>query len=237
MESFVDLAHALPDLSREARCGRPETVYCPGKSPAQVADIARTLFQRHGYCLCTRVAANQVDAVRTQWAAAADEGLDEALLWHDPVAGLLRLGSAPRRSDKLRAGVISAGTADQAVAGEAAGTLEFFGWTVERIADVGVAGLHRLLARLELVRSCHVLVVVAGMEGALPSVVGGLVSRPLVAVPTSVGYGAHFGGLSALLTMLNSCASGITVCNIDNGFGGACAADAILRLAEEAGQL
>jgi NCAIR mutase (PurE)-related protein len=225
MESFVDLTHTLPDLSREARCGRPETVYCPGKTPAQVAEISRTLFDRHGYCLCTRAEAEQVAAVQAGWTG------EPSLIDYQPTARLLRLGQAPPRSADLRVGVISAGTADQAVAEEASGSLEFFGWQVERIRDVGVAGLHRLLARLELVRSCHVLIVVAGMEGALPSVVGGLVARPVIAVPTSVGYGAHFGGLAPLLTMLNSCASGITVCNIDNGFGAACAADAVLRLA------
>ena len=230
METYVDLGHALPDTSREARCGRPETIFCPGKTPAQVAAISEVLYRRHGYCLATRAEATHAAAL--QEVCSGWMHLPAPACHYDTLTRLLTVGAAPLRSSSLRAGVVSAGTADQAVAGEAAGVLEFFGWSVERIADVGVAGLHRLLSCLEKLRSCQVLLVVAGMEGALPSVVGGLGSCPVIAVPTSVGYGAGFQGLAPLLTMLNSCASGITVCNIDNGFGAACAADAILRMVE-----
>jgi NCAIR mutase (PurE)-related protein len=222
-ESFVDLTDALPDTSRVERCGRPEAVFGPGKTPRQVARITAELVRRNGYCLCTRVSAEQAAAVR--------KVLPDAV--HDPVSRLVLAGSCPPREASLRAGILSAGTADQVVAEECARTLEFYGWPVTRFRDIGVAGLHRLLARLEEIRQCSVLVVIAGMEGALPSVVGGLVSRPVIAVPTSIGYGAHFSGLAPLLTMLSSCATGITVTNIDNGFGAACAADAILRLASQ----
>jgi len=133
-------------------------------------------------------------------------------------------------------GVLCAGTSDLAVAEEAAVTLQAFGRRVEKIHDVGVAGIHRLLGEIDRVRACGVVIVVAGMEGALPSAVAGLVEIPVIAVPTSVGYGASFGGLTALLGMVNSCANGVTVTNIDNGFGAACAADAILRLLEKRGQ-
>ena len=148
------------------------------------------------------------------------------------VLGTPSRGEEKRRLNGLPVGVLCAGTSDLGVAEEAAVTLETFGRRIERIHDIGVAGIHRLLAEIERIRSCSVLIVVAGMEGALPSVVAGLVRLPVIAVPTSVGYGANFGGLTALLGMVNSCANGVTVTNIDNGFGAACAADAILRLAE-----
>jgi len=220
-ERYVELEGALPDTSRMERCGRPEAVFGPGKTPDQVARIARELVARNGYCICTRVDASQ--------AAATVAGVPGAV--HDPEARLIFAGTCPTMPDSLRVGIVSAGTADQAVAAECAGTLAFYGWHVDRFCDVGVAGIHRLLSKLEDIRACSVLVVVAGMEGALPSVVGGLVRCPVIAVPTSIGYGAHMGGIAPLLTMLNSCATGITVVNIDNGFGAACAADAILRLA------
>jgi pyridinium-3,5-biscarboxylic acid mononucleotide synthase len=220
-ESFVNLGDALPDTSRKERCGRPEAVFGPGKTPRQVAQIARELVEHNGYCLCTRVDAAQAEAV-LQLLPGAE---------YDATSRLVFAGTRPESAGALRVGVISAGTADQAVAEECARTLDFYGWDVEHIRDVGVAGIHRLLSRLEVIRSCSVLVVVAGMEGALPSVVGGLVRCPVIAVPTSIGYGSHMGGIAPLLTMLNSCATGITVVNIDNGFGAACAADAILRLA------
>jgi NCAIR mutase (PurE)-related protein len=220
-ERYVELEGALPDTSRMERCGRPEAVFGPGKTPEQVARIAGELVARNGYCICTRVDASQ--------AAAAMAAVPGAI--HDPEAGLIYAGSCPRMPGGHRVGIVSAGTADQAVAAECAGTLEFYGWQVVRFCDVGVAGIHRLLSKLDDIRTCSVLVVVAGMEGALPSVIGGLVRRPVIAVPTSIGYGAHMGGITPLLTMLNSCATGITVVNIDNGFGAASAADAILRLA------
>lgn len=152
-------------------------------------------------------------------------------VWHAR-ARCITIGRDKSAEGGFAVGVVCAGTADLPVADEAAVVLDFFGRRVERVADVGVAGLHRLLGEVDRLRACGVLVVVAGMEGTLPSVVAGLVDRPLIAVPTSVGYGANLGGLSALLAMLTSCASRVTVVNIDNGFGAACAADAILRLAE-----
>lgn len=142
-------------------------------------------------------------------------------------------GAAAGSAGRWSVGVLCAGTADLPVAEEAAVALEFFGRRVERISDIGVAGLHRVLAETDRIRSCGVLIVAAGMEGALPGIVSGLVERPLIAVPTSIGYGANFGGLAALLGMLNCCGSGVTVVNIDNGFGAACAADDILRLASD----
>lgn len=154
-------------------------------------------------------------------------------VWHERARCLTVGGFLPSRS-RFTVAVVCAGTSDLPVAEEAVVTLESFGHQVERITDVGVAGLHRVLGEQERLRACGVLIVVAGMEGALPSVIAGLVTRPVIAVPTSVGYGANLGGLSALLGMLTSCSNRITVVNIDNGFGAACAADAILRLTAEA---
>ena len=213
-----DLGFAKVDLERAERCGRPEVIYCEGKLPEQVAEIAHTLFQREGFFLGTRANADQYAAVRA---------ILPQTVFHAR-ARCLTLGSASPES--LTVGLISAGTADEPVSEEAAITLETFGWKVKRIADVGVAGLHRLMAQRPQLNECQVLIVVAGMEGALPSVVAGLTDQPLIAVPTSVGYGASFQGLAALLGMLTSCGSRVTVVNIDNGFGAACAADAILRL-------
>ena len=218
----ADLNFAQVDLSRLERCGRAEVIFSPGKTSGQIVKIAKVLLEKHGSFLATRASAEQAEFVKNQL---PETEFSEA-------SGILRQGRASNAfASSLRVGVISAGTADQRVAEEAGLTLDFYGWDVLRIQDVGVAGIHRLFARLEEIRSCDVLIVVAGMEGALPGVVGGLVSAPLIAVPTSICYGAGFQGLAALLGMLNNCASGITVVNIDNGFGAACAADSILRLA------
>ncbi len=214
--------YACLDLSRAERCGRPEVVFCPGKEPGQVAEIAKELREKNGCCLCTRAGEEHWRAV----GAVLEDAEFHAL------GRLITVGRAPVSAAGFRVGVVSAGTADQFVAEEAACTLEFYGWEVARVRDVGVAGLHRLMERLEILRSCSVLIVVAGMEGALASVVGGMVKIPVIAVPTSVGYGANFSGLAPLLSMLNSCSAGVTVVNIDNGFGAASAADSILRLAE-----
>ena len=173
--------------------------------------------------LATRLTRDHAEAVRRH--------LPDAV-YHER-ARCLTLGMAPRNASLLPVGILCAGTSDLPVAEEAAITLESFGRIVERIHDVGVAGIHRLLGEIDRIRSCGVLIVVAGMEGALPSAVAGLVEIPVIAVPTSVGYGASFGGLTALLGMVNSCANGVTVTNIDNGFGAACAADSILRLLEK----
>lgn len=174
--------------------------------------------------LATRAGAEHFAAVR--------ECLPDAR-YHER-ARCITVGCQPARPHPRPIGVLCAGTSDLPVADEAAVCLESFGRTVERVTDIGVAGLHRLLGELGRIRSCGVLIVAAGMEGALPSVVAGLVAVPVIAVPTSVGYGANFHGLAALLGMLNSCGSGVTVVNIDNGFGAACAADDILRVAESA---
>ena len=204
-----DLGHTRLDLQRELRCGHPEVVYGAGKAPDQLVEIARVLVERHGRLLVTRVDEAGAGAV-----CAEVEGAE-----HHPVARAVTVGAPEENAGEGRVLVVSAGTSDGPVAEEAALTARVMGARVERLLDVGVAGLHRLLGRTEDLRRARVLVVVAGMEGALPSVVGGLVDRPVIAVPTSVGYGASFGGVAALLAMLNSCAAGISVVNIDNGFG------------------
>jgi len=209
------------DLDRAERCGRAETIFSEGKLPAEVAAIAKILREAGQTVLATRAEKAHFDAVA--------EIFPEAV-WHAR-ARCITVGQHPESGSKHTAAVVCAGTADLPVADEAAVTLKSFGHRVERITDVGVAGIHRLLEEQDRLRSFSVLIVVAGMEGALPSVVAGLVNRPVIAVPTSVGYGANLGGIAALLGMLTSCSSKVTVVNIDNGFGAASAADAILRLA------
>jgi len=217
-----DLGHTRLDVEREARCGVPEVVYASGKTPQQTVEIARALLEEHGRFLATRVP----DAT----AAALLEAFPDAAWSERARCALLdRRGERATRGQVL---VLGAGTSDEPVAEEAALTARFAGARVEVLRDVGVAGLHRLLAHQHDMRAADALVVVAGMEGALPSVVAGLVDVPVVAVPTSVGYGASFGGLAALLAMLNSCAAGVTVVNIDNGFGAGFAA---ARIAARAG--
>lgn len=207
---FKDLTFAQLDLHRDLRVGCPEVIYCAGKSPEQFRRIVEHLIDDRSDILATRAEAVHFDAVRM---------LSPGLRF-DPVSRTITL----RRSrldlpPSSYIAVVTAGTADIPVAEEAAVTAETFGRRVERVFDVGVAGIHRLFHRLNLIRGARVVVAVAGMEGALPSVLGGLVEAPVIAVPTSVGYGASFQGLSALLTMLNSCAAGVSVVNIDNGFG------------------
>ena len=216
-----DLGHSVVDTHRELRCGFPEAIFAAEKSPDELVEIAQTLVETHGRMLATRV---QPDG-----AAALLEALPDATL-HERS----RAVTVDRRADPEpavgRVLVVSAGTSDGPVAEEAAVTARMCGAAVETLADVGVAGIHRLLASSDRLRAARVLVVVAGMEGALPGVVGGLVDRPVIAVPTSVGYGASFGGIAALLAMLNSCAAGVTVVNIDNGFGAGYAAALMNRL-------
>jgi NCAIR mutase (PurE)-related protein len=222
-EGIHDLGFARVDLDRVRRCGRPEVILCQGKLPNEVSEIAEVLRRNNQLVLATRAEAAHFEAVQRRLPDAVFHERARCITIGPPLAGV---GS-------WAVGVVSAGTADLSVAEEAAIALECFGRRVERIVDVGVAGLHRLLAETSRLRACGVLIVVAGMEGALPGVVSGLVDKPVVAVPTSVGYGASFAGLAALLGMLNCCGSGVTVVNIDNGFGAACAADDILRLAGE----
>ena len=216
---YVDLGFAKVDLHRAIRAGGAEAVFCPGKTPEQVVAIVRTLAGDHVNVLATRAD----DAVVAAIAAA---GLPHA--WH-PLARLIVVRPESREGVGLIV-VAAAGTADLPVAEEAALVAEALGNRVERVFDCGVAGLHRLLAHRELLAEANVIVAVAGMEGALPSVIGGLVDRPVIAVPTSVGYGTSLNGLAALLAMLNSCAPGISVVNIDNGYGAAHQASPINQL-------
>ncbi|KJS19948.1 MAG: 1-(5-phosphoribosyl)-5-amino-4-imidazole-carboxylate carboxylase [Clostridiaceae bacterium BRH_c20a] len=217
---FKDLGFAKVDFHRELRQGHPEVVFCQGKTPEQVKEIVKVLADRSKNILATR----------------ADEAAYEAVLEVLPEAQYFKAARIVKvNEEKVITGkgtilVVSAGTADIPVAEEAVITAEAFGNKVERLYDVGVAGLHRLLTNIDKLNEARVIIVVAGMEGALASVVGGLVNVPVVAVPTSVGYGASFNGLSALLTMLNSCAAGVGVVNIDNGFGAARLASVINSL-------
>jgi NCAIR mutase (PurE)-related protein len=218
---FVDTASARVDTHRALRAGLPEVVFAPGKTAGQVVEIVNVLREAGQPVLATRVEPALAEQVR--------QGLPEGE--YDPEARVLWFG--PAEAPILGKGsitVVCAGTADLPVAREAAAVARRFGNKVELLVDVGVAGLHRLLASDETLRSARVLIAVAGMEGALPSVVGGLVDKPVIAVPTSVGYGASFGGIAALLGMLTSCASNVTVVNIDNGFGAAYVATLINRL-------
>ena len=216
---YEDLGFAKVDHHRALRRGFPETVFGGGKTPEQIVAIVERIAARGQRVLVTRTTAE----VHRQVAAVRPEAR-----FHE-AARCLTVETTPVSPLPGRIAVCAAGTSDMPVAEEAAVTAEFHGATVERIYDVGVAGLHRLLDRAEAIRQASVVIVVAGMEGALPSVVAGLVDAPVVAVPTSVGYGASFGGLAALLAMLNSCASGVGVVNIDNGFGAAHLACLILR--------
>jgi hypothetical protein len=216
---YEDLGFAKVDHHRALRRGFPETVFGAGKTPEQVAAIVERIAARGQRVLVTRTTAAVHEKVAAVWPDAR---------FHE-VARCLTVETVPARPLPGRIAVCAAGTSDLPVAEEAVVTAAFHGATVERIYDVGVAGLHRLLDRAETIRQADVVVVVAGMEGALPSVVAGLVDCPVIAVPTSVGYGASFNGLAALLAMLNSCASGVGVVNIDNGFGAAHLACLIVR--------
>jgi len=207
---FEDMGFATVDHHRAIRCGFPEVIFCPGKTVEQVRAIFRKLAANGQNVLATRASAETYQAVKPDFPAARYEELARAIV--------LRQGRQPRPAGHIA--VVAAGTSDLPVAEEARVTAEIMGQRVTTHYDVGVAGLHRLLARSEALQSANVIVVAAGMEGALASVVGGLVAVPVIAVPTSVGYGASFGGLAALLTMLNSCSSGVSVVNIDNGFAG-----------------
>jgi len=217
-----NLAFATLDFDRAERTGFPEVIYCPGKSNEQIASFAAAIYRRCGVVLATRADAAAFEAVRRELPAAR----------FDPDARVI----AAERTPLPRVGstlVVSAGTSDRHVAAEAAACLDVMGNAVARVDDVGVAGLHRVLGHVGALRSANVIVAVAGMDGALPSVVAGLTDKPVIAVPTSVGYGASFEGLAALLTMLNACAPGISVVNIDNGFGAACVASRINHVCAE----
>jgi hypothetical protein len=217
---YQDLGFAQLDNHRALRQGVPEVLFCQGKTAEQIEGIARTTLDRHGGLLATRATPDAAAAIRRAEPSAAYDALARTVV--------ARRGPAP--SPVGRVLVVTAGTADIPVAEEAAATGRFLGSACETLYDVGVAGIHRVLDRRDRLAAARAIVVVAGMDGALASVVGGLTDRPVIAVPTSVGYGASFGGLAPLLTMLNSCAPGIAVMNIDNGFGAAVLAHRINTL-------
>lgn len=217
---FTDLGHTVLDNDRARRTGSTEVIFGAGKSAAQISDIVATMVDQGSNILVTRLDEDLYKQLDHLPDNAQYHAMSQLLWWH----------CSPLPVLEHKIAVVSAGTSDMQVAEEAALTAEFFGNSVDRIYDVGVAGLHRLLARMEDLRKARVLIVVAGMEGALPSVVGGLVDKPIIAVPTSVGYGAAFDGVAALLGMMTSCASGVSVVNIDNGFGAGFLANRINRL-------
>ncbi|MFB5662344.1 nickel pincer cofactor biosynthesis protein LarB [Alteribacillus sp. HJP-4] len=220
LKGYENLGYARVDSARSKRKGFPEVVYGGGKTAEQLVEITATIMKDGRSVLATRI--SEEKAARVQ--AFHNE------ITYDPVSRLLYYRQGDVVSTGRRVGVLCAGTSDLRVAEEAAVTADVMGNEVHRIYDVGVAGLHRLLDALPEIDACDVLIVVAGMEGALPSVVGGLAPQPLIAVPTSVGYGANMEGLATLLGMLNSCSSGITVVNIDNGFGAAYSATLMNRI-------
>lgn len=221
-QPFEELGYAKLDSHREIRSGFPEVVFCSGKPDEYLISIYQKLYKLNGEVFGTRADGRQYGLVR--------DVLPDVV--YDEISHIMKI----EKKEKKRSGkivVCSAGTADIPVAEEAAQTAEYFGSNVERIYDVGVSGIHRLLAKVDVLQEANCVVAVAGMEGALASVIGGLVSRPVIAVPTSVGYGASMHGLSALLTMINSCANGVSVVNIDNGYGAGYIATQINKLAKQ----
>jgi NCAIR mutase (PurE)-related protein len=217
---YSDLGFARIDHHREMRTGYPEIIYCAGKSVEQVKEIVRVMAERENNVIGTRASLEMYEAVKSI--------VPHAVYY--PMARIISVQKKKPEVSKTSIAVITAGTSDMPVAEEAALTAELLGNKVVRIYDAGVAGIHRLVDKLPEIRNCRVIIVIAGMEGALASVVGGLVDKPVIAVPTSVGYGASFGGISALLAMLTSCSTGVTVVNIDNGFGAGFSASMINKL-------
>jgi NCAIR mutase (PurE)-related protein len=209
---YKKLGFATIDLEREKRCGFPEVIFCQGKEPEETGRIAREILKHHKYLLATRADEKTYRSVKR---------IAKDAIYHKKprIITIDRRNRAECRAKRGLVVVITAGTSDIPVAEEARITAEMMGNNVRTLYDVGVAGIHRVLDHSQLIRDANVIIVVAGMEGALASVVGGLVDKPVIGVPTSVGYGAHFQGLAPLLTMLNSCAAGVAVVNIDNGFG------------------
>jgi len=217
---YTDLGFARIDNHREMRTGYPEIIYCAGKSVDQVKEIFRVMAERENNVIGTRATVEMFDAVKS---------ISPKAVFY-PVARIISFQRKKPAAPDSSIAVITAGTSDMPVAEEAAITAELLGNNVLRIYDAGVAGIHRLVDKLPEIRNCRVVIVIAGMEGALASVVGGLVDKPVIAVPTSVGYGANFGGISALLAMLTSCSTGVTVVNIDNGFGAGFSASMINKM-------
>ncbi len=222
---FEDLGFAHLDHHRQLRCGFPEVIYCPGKTTDQIVKIFSALAEKGNNVLATRAEENVFEALA--------ETNKFPNIRYEKSAKAIVLEQKKIKPSKSVIPIVTAGTADLPVAAEAKVTAEIMGQRTEVIPDVGVAGLHRLLGHMEQLQNANVIIVIAGMEGALASVVGGLVSCPVIAVPTSIGTGASFGGLSALLTMLNSCAAGVTVVNIDNGFSAGVAATLINKRIEQ----
>ncbi len=216
---YEELGFAKVDHHRIKRKGFPEVIFGQGKTPEQIVKIAQSIVKKKQDVLITRTDKKTFAAVKKVFKRAK---------FHEK-AKIISYARKPKLVSNFPVAIISAGTSDQPIAEEAAVTAEFLGIKVEKFYDVGVAGIHRLVSNLDKIKKCKVLIVVAGMEGALPSVVGGLVDKPIIAVPTSIGYGSSFKGLAALLTMMNSCAPGVAVVNIDNGFGAAVMAFTILK--------
>lgn len=219
-QGIEDLGFAKIDSSRQARTGIPEVIYSSGKTTEQIRQIAERMYKTGIDILATRATKDMFLGVKEVVPDARYNEVAKTIVFHHN----------HQEETKDYIVIVAAGTSDLPVAEEAAETARFLGNKVERVYDVGVAGIHRLFNKIELIRGAKVIIVVAGMEGALPSVIGGLVDKPVIAVPTSVGYGANLGGVTALLAMLNSCAAGISVVNIDNGFGAACQAGLINKL-------
>lgn len=221
---YEEIGFAKIDTQRKARTGFAEVVFCQGKSNDHLLSIYKKLYELDGKVFGTRASKEQYEIIKEAFPQAT----------YDSLSRILRVESEVTDPSSLigSVAVCCAGTADLYVAEEAAQTIEYFGSKAERVFDVGVAGIHRLLSKVDVIENANCIIAIAGMEGALASVIGGLVDKPVIAVPTSVGYGANFGGLSALLTMINSCANGISVVNIDNGYGAGYIATQINRLVE-----
>lgn len=218
-QPFEEMGYAKLDTHRKIRSGFAEVIFCSGKADEHLLQIFGRLYEQDQEVFGTRATQEQYEIIRKKYPQTV----------YDPISRIIKI----EKADKVRKGkiaVCTAGTADIPVAEEAAQTAEYFGTAVDRIYDVGVSGLHRLLARIDIIQEANCVVAVAGMEGALASVIGGLVDKPVIAVPTSIGYGASMHGISALLTMINSCANGIAVVNIDNGYGAGYMAAQINRL-------
>ena len=216
---FDEMGYAKLDTHRQVRSGFPEVIFCSRKADEHLIPIVQRLYDENGEVFGTRASQHQYEILKEKFPQ----------IQYDPISHIIKIEKEKKEGEGLIA-VCTAGTADISVAEEAAQTAEYFGAKVERIYDVGVAGIHRLFSRLDVIQSANCVIAVAGMEGALASVLGGLVDKPVIAVPTSVGYGASFNGLSALLTMINSCANGIATVNIDNGYGAGYIATQINRM-------
>lgn len=221
-QPFEELGYAKLDLHRKVRSGFAEVIFCAGKADEHLLNVFKRLYESNGEVLGTRASMKQYEMIKEHFPEVC----------YDPISKIIKLEEKEKEL-KGCVCVCSAGTADIPVAEEAAQVAEFFGTYVERVYDIGVSGIHRLLAHLEEIQKANCVIAVAGMEGALASVIGGLVEKPVIAVPTSVGYGASLGGISALLTMINSCANGVAVVNIDNGYGAGYLATQMNRLRTE----